>query len=78
MIDTVTTTIVETIDPLSLMIGLAFGVAADEAGRAMLRRMADERLNQILGNPHDCKNCELCLCDEDECVACDNCDCDGQ
>ena len=52
MIDLITEAVAQNIDPLSLFIGLAFGVLADEAGRAMFKRMANERLDQILG-PRD-------------------------
>lgn len=49
MIELIQDTIVQNIDPLSLFIGLTFGVLGDEAGRAMFKRMANERLDQILG-----------------------------
>ena len=52
MIELITETVTQNIDPLSLFIGLALGVLADEAGRAMFKRMANERLDQILG-PRD-------------------------
>lgn len=62
MIEVITNAIAENVDPLSVFIGLAFGVAADEAGRKMLRNMANERLDQILGEPCNCENCEHCDC----------------
>ena len=57
MIDTVVNTVTDNIDPLSFVIGLAFGVLADEAGRKVFRKMVDNRINQMLGRPCSCDEC---------------------
>ena len=62
MIDTIVNTVTNNVEPLSFVIGLAFGVLADEAGRKMFRKMADERINQVLGNSCSCDECDECSC----------------